>query len=60
MLSHAYNCCKFPEPATYSVLNDLIGFAVAALIAWKLTVINVMVSAPAVANKKIHYEMVAW
>lgn len=33
----------------HSVLNDRIGFAIAALIAWKLTVIKVINNAPIAA-----------
>ena len=42
---------------THSVRNDLTGFAMAALIAWKLTVIKVISRAPTPAAAKIHNEI---
>jgi hypothetical protein len=42
----------------YSVLNDFTGLAIAALIAWKLTVINVIIKAPPPAAINIHHEIV--
>ena len=41
----------------HSVRNDSTGFATAALIAWKLTVINVIAKAPAAEIINIQSEM---
>ena len=42
----------------YSVRNDFTGFANAAFIAWKLTVISVIASAPSPEAMKIHNDIV--
>ena len=42
------------ENCFYSVLKLLIGFAVAALMAWKLSVIKAINSAHTAANANIH------
>jgi hypothetical protein len=42
----------------YSDRNDFTGFIIAALIAWKLTVITAMNVAIAAAAKKIHQPIV--
>jgi hypothetical protein len=40
----------------YSVLRLFTGFAIAAFIAWKLTVITVISNAPHAAAAKIHHD----
>ena len=40
----------------YSVRNDFTGLAIAAFIAWKLTVNKVITNAPAPAVAKIHHD----
>lgn len=44
----------------YSLFNDLIGFTVAARIAWKLTVIKVITTAPNAAIPNTHQEISVW
>ena len=41
----------------YSVRNDFTGLAIAAFIAWKLTVNKVITKAPEPAAAKIHHDI---
>ena len=41
----------------YSVRNDLTGFAMAAFIAWKLTVHKAIIATTNVANTNVHILM---
>lgn len=42
----------------HSDRSDLTGFDNAALMAWKLTIINVSTTAPAIVAAKSHHEIV--
>ena len=48
---------ELPVLSAYSVLKFFTGFAMAALIAWKLTVAMVMNRAPIAARMKTHSDI---